>query len=205
MNTYCAKENIPGPSKYGEISSGYFEDRKSKFYCYIFSINNSNDALNYINDIKQDNKDARHVVYIYSVLEDKNLKVKFSDDGEPQGTGTRAIYDILTKNSITNVCIVIVRYFGGILLGAGPLSRAYLNAFRDATKGIKEVLHLEYVDCLITVNYPNFDKINQMLDGYINENIVRIKNIKYNDNVEMSLEIEEKSYDTIVNQLSSIL
>lgn len=205
MNTYCAKENIPDLSKYGEISSGYFEDRKSKFYCYIFNINNSSDALNYINDIKQNNKDARHVVYIYSALEDKNLKVKFSDDGEPQGTGTRAIYDILTKNSITNVCIVIVRYFGGILLGAGPLSRAYLNAFRDATKGIKEVLHLEYVNYLITVNYPNFDKIKQMLDGYINESIVRIKNIKYNDNVEMSLEIEEKSYNTIVNQLSSIL
>ncbi len=73
-------------SKYGEIARGYVEEKKSKFISYIFNIKNQDEALGYIDKIKQDNKNARHVVYIYSYILNNMVNIKFSDDGEPQGT-----------------------------------------------------------------------------------------------------------------------
>lgn len=189
-------------SKYGEISSGYFEDRKSKFYCYVFNISNSNNALDYIDKVKQDNKYSRHVIYIYSVFENNELKVKFSDDGEPQGTGTKAIYDILTRDKISNICIVIVRYFGGILLGAGPLARAYLNSFRDALVNLKIDKLLNYKEYSFNTNYSKFDKLKQIISMYEKDSTIIVDSILYNDIIQIKLRIEESKYESVISELS---
>ena len=178
-------------SKYGEISSGYFEDRKSKFFCYIFNINSNVEAEEYIDTIRKDNKDARHVIYLYSYIDGNNSSIKFSDDGEPQGTGTRAIYDMIVRDNITNVCIIIVRYFGGTLLGAGPLARAYLNSFRDATKNLVIDDVKIYDDFEFIIKYSDLDEFKSIISKYERSKDIIIENITYDSDVTIKLKIDK--------------
>ena len=192
--------------KYDEIATYIFEQKKSKFISYVFKITNENEAKKYIDIIKKDNKDARHVIYIYSYLTETNLpQVIFSDDGEPQGTGTKAIYELLTKENITNICVVIVRYFGGILLGAGPLSRAYLNSFRGSLDCcVKENIY-NYFTKEICVEYNKYDILISKLSKYINDKLVILDNVKYNENINITLKIEGNSKNKIEEILSDFI
>ena len=198
--------NSNNTGKYDEIATYIYEQKKSKFISYVFKITNENEAKKYIDIIKKDNKDARHVVYIYSYLNETNLpQVIFSDDGEPQGTGTKAIYELLTKENITNICVVIVRYFGGILLGAGPLSRAYLNSFRGSLDCcIKEKIY-NYFTKEICVEYNKYDILINKLTKYINDKLVILDNVKYNENINITLKIEGNSKNKIEEILSDFI
>lgn len=203
MKRYYLKNNeVYNNLKYNAISSGFFESKKSKFYSYVFYIENENMVQEYINKIKEDNKDAKHVVYIYSYFKDNNVCIKFSDDGEPQGTGTKAIYETIVKESITNVCIVIVRYFGGVLLGAGPLSRAYLTCAKDALdKCNKEVLYL-YSEYKCSISYSDFKLVKNLLDKYVESRLVKIVSIEFTDKVEIRLLIENENFDNIILKIN---
>ena len=198
--------NSNNTGKYDEIATYIYEQKKSKFISYVFKITNENEAKKYIDIIKKDNKDARHVIYIYSYLTETNLpQVIFSDDGEPQGTGTKAIYELLTKENITNICVVIVRYFGGILLGAGPLSRAYLNSFRGSLDCcVKENIY-NYFTKEICVEYNKYDILISKLSKYINDNLVILDNVKYNENINITLKIENNSKNKIEEILSDFI
>lgn len=198
--------NSNNTGKYDEIATYIYEQKKSKFISYVFKITNENEAKKYIDIIKKDNKDARHVIYIYSYLTETNLpQVIFSDDGEPQGTGTKAIYELLTKENITNICVVIVRYFGGILLGAGPLSRAYLNSFRGSLDCcVKENIY-NYFTKEICVEYNKYDILISKLSKYINDKLVILDNVKYNENINITLKIENNSKNKIEEILSDFI
>lgn len=127
--------------KYKELSSGFYEVKKSKFYSYIFAVDSENNINEILTNIRKDNKKARHIVYAYRFIDaGGNITVKFSNDNEPQGTGVNSIISMLEKEDVTNYLVVIVRYFGGTLLGAGPLLRSYLNSFKDAYKKIYKSL-----------------------------------------------------------------
>lgn len=187
-------------SEYSEISTGILYEKKSKFYSYIYNISNDEEARRYINNIRSKNKDARHCVYIYSYINEENMvDIKFSDDGEPQGTGTKAIYELLTKEKITNICIVIVRYFGGILLGAGPLSRAYLNCAREAINKCKKEIIYKYINYVNIFSYNQFSKIKGILDNYIDDRKIKVNFINYNDKVEINIDIREDIFNNIIN------
>lgn len=202
---YTLNNNNYNNSKYGEIENGLYEEKKSKFYSYIFNISNESEAINYINTIKENNKDARHVVYIYSIKNGNNVNIRFSDDGEPQGTGTRAIYDTLEKEYLTNLCIVIVRYFGGILLGAGPLSRAYLKSYKEAEKNCyKEIIH-HYINYKFTVTYQNFNSISNILNQYIKNTQITILNKEFNDNISIDLSIRDDVYKEFLEKINTYI
>lgn len=180
------------------ISSYTFEQKKSKFISYIFSIANANEANKCIEIIKKENKDARHVVYIYSFLADNNIpQINFSDDGEPQGTGTKAIYELLTKEHITNLCIVIVRYFGGVLLGAGPLARAYLNSTRGAIDLCKKDKILNYIEKTINIEYSKYNLLKNDLKEFIAKKYVIIEKTEFNETILLELKIEESSINRV--------
>ena len=190
--------------KYGEISNGLLEEKKSKFYSYVFHIDNELDAIEKINNIKRDNRDARHVVYIYSYLENNMPSIRFSDDGEPQGTGTKAIYELLDKEKITNILVVIVRYFGGILLGAGPLSRAYLNSSKDALDKIEKKEIFNYIEYSFNCSYNGYNIIKNKLNRYIDENIVKIQNSEFKEDVEVTLNVIDEYLDEIKNIIKEV-
>lgn len=201
MDFYTLIANNKENTLYGQIADGFLIEKKSKFISYIFNIQNDDMAKEYIRRIKNDNKEARHVVYIYSYIENNNVNIKFSDDGEPQGTGTRAIYDMLQKENITNICIVIVRYFGGILLGAGPLSRAYLNSFKEAyLKCEKEVIH-NFIEYSFNVDYANLDNIKYIISTYSNKE-AEIEEINYNDDIVIKVKIIDKLIDDFKQKIN---
>lgn len=202
-NFYTLKSDIKD-KEYNEIAQGFLQEKKSKFISYIFSINNKEDAEKYISEIKNNNKEARHVVYIYSYLDNNNLNVKFSDDGEPQGTGTRAIYELMTKESLTNICIVIVRYFGGILLGAGPLSRAYLNSAKEAIDKCDKTEIYNYIDLEFEVSYNNYNSVKYIIDNYQDREII-VKNTDFGDNICIKLQVVDFEVENFKSKLDGYI
>ena len=101
--------------------TSFYETKKSKFYGYLYKVNNIEEVDIILNEIKKEHKKARHVVYAYSL---NGIKKKY-EDKEPSNTAGKPILDIINFKHEDNILIVVVRYFGGILLGAGPLTRAY--------------------------------------------------------------------------------
>lgn len=202
---YTLNNNNYNNSKFGEVANGLYEEKKSKFYSYIFNISNESEAINYINTIKENNKDARHVVYIYSIKNGNSVNIRFSDDGEPQGTGTRAIYDTLEKEYLTNLCIVIVRYFGGILLGAGPLSRAYLKAYKEAEQICDTEPIYNYINFDFETSYSNFNNISNILNNYIKSSQITVLNKEFNDIISMSLSIREDIYKEFLEKINTYI
>ena len=104
-----------------------YEEKKSKFFSYYFDIQDANEIDAILADVRADNKHATHVCYAVK-FEGGSFVCKCSDDGEPSGTAGRPILNVLEKQNRKNCMVVVVRYFGGIKLGAGGLVRAYTKA-----------------------------------------------------------------------------
>lgn len=104
--------------------------KKSRFISYFYEVSSVDEVNNILELLKQEHKKARHLPYAYKI--DNNIKK--SDDKEPGGTAGLPIYTVIERNNLNNVLIVIVRYFGGIKLGAGGLLRAYSSGANNVTK-----------------------------------------------------------------------
>ena len=104
--------------------------KNSKFICYLYKIKSIEDINKILSNLKEEYKDATHHCYAY-ILD--NLK-KSSDDGEPGGTAGIPILKVLENNNLTNILAVVIRYFGGVKLGAGPLLRSYSNCANEVIK-----------------------------------------------------------------------
>ncbi len=109
-----------------------FVEKRSRFIGYVRPVSNQEDANAFVDSIKSKHWDATHNVYAY-VLKENNIR-RFSDDGEPSGTAGMPVLDVILKNDIVDVCVVVTRYFGGVLLGAGGLVRAYSHASKLAVE-----------------------------------------------------------------------
>ena len=107
-----------------------YKIKKSKFIAYYYEVTTKENVEIILNQLKQDHKKARHIVYCYMIDSD----IKKHNDGEPLNTAGSPIYNIMNIHQLNHRMIVIVRYFGGILLGAGPLTRAYLTAAKEVIK-----------------------------------------------------------------------
>jgi len=105
-----------------------YEIKKSKFITLLYQVNSLEEIENILDNTRNNYKDATHCCYAYKL---QNIQ-KFSDDGEPGGTAGLPIIEVLNKKNLTNILCIVVRYFGGIKLGAGGLVRAYSKAVRDA-------------------------------------------------------------------------
>ena len=107
------------------------EVKKSKFLGIAANISSEEEAAELLKEIRKKHSMARHVCYAYSIG-DSNPRMKFSDDGEPGGTAGKPILDVITKSGIQDIIVIVVRYFGGILLGTGGLVRAYTDSAKEA-------------------------------------------------------------------------
>lgn len=143
---------------YAEIT-----EKKSRFIGYIRQVSTEEDAITFINEIKAKNHSARHNVFAYKLL---NGIKRYSDDGEPQGTAGIPILEIIENERIENICVVITRYFGGILLGTGGLLRAYSLT---AKKSIDAAQVIEMKNCAILeirCNYTQYGKLPSVISLY---------------------------------------
>ena len=147
-----------------ENAKASFIEKRSEFIGYISPVRTNDEAVAFINSIKAEHRKARHNVYAYILRED-NIS-RYSDDGEPQGTAGVPVLDVLKKRGLTDVCVVVTRYFGGILLGGGGLVRAYSHAASLAC----DAAHIMDM-CLchrlkITADYGMYGKISYLLPNY---------------------------------------
>ena len=115
------------------INTYTLEVKKSKFITYYFEVNSLDEIELILNNLKKEHKKAKHFPYAYKI---DNL-VKKSDDKEPSNTAGSPIYNLIIQNNLNNVLIVVIRYFGGIKLGTGLLTRSYLNAANECLKKIQ--------------------------------------------------------------------
>lgn len=141
-----------------------FIEKRSEFIGYIAPIKTNDEAVDFVNSIKAMHRKAKHNVYAY-ILRNDNIS-RYSDDGEPQGTAGVPVLDVLQKRGLTDVCVVVTRYFGGILLGGGGLVRAYSHAASLAC----DAAHIMNM-CLcrrlkIKTDYGMYGKISYILPNY---------------------------------------
>ncbi|MFA7636698.1 MAG: YigZ family protein [Monoglobales bacterium] len=148
-----------------------FTDKKSLFISNVFPVKTEEKAIFYLNAVKKKYSDATHNVYAY-VVRENNIQ-RFSDDGEPSGTAGMPVLDAIRKRGLTDMLVVVTRYFGGTLLGTGGLVHAY---GKSASLGIENACPVTRRLCHIysvTADYSLSGKIEYSLTGseYIIENI----------------------------------
>lgn len=110
------------------------EIKKSKFIGIAYKVDNKEEVENIIDNLKKEHKKARHIPYAYKI---GNI-IKKSDDKEPSNTAGTPIYNLIINNNLDNILVVVIRYFGGIKLGAGLLTRSYLNTANEVIKKVME-------------------------------------------------------------------
>lgn len=163
--------------------------KKSKFITLTYNIDSIEDVNNKLNEINNEYKDATHVCYAYII---NNIE-KCSDNGEPSGTAGMPILTVLKKEKLNNVLCVVVRYFGGIKLGAGGLVRAYSKA----CKGSLNIIELKKGFLIkMTFDYINENKINYLL----NNSIVIEKT--FDNKITYLVKIKESDYNNIINSIN---
>ncbi|BFK81825.1 MULTISPECIES: YigZ family protein [Clostridium] len=169
---------------YGEDS---FEEKKSEFIGYAKRVESEEEAKEFINEIKSMHKQARHNCFAYVIGENYGIQ-RYSDDGEPQGTAGIPILEVMKKQGVTDCAIVVTRYFGGILLGAGGLTRAYTKGASIALKAGGVVEKVEGCKVSITIDYDLIGKI-QYLCG---QNNWHIEDSEYTDKVTIFIYAENE-------------
>jgi uncharacterized YigZ family protein len=141
-----------------------FIEKRSEFIGYLMPVTTNDDAVSCIAEIKASHRKAKHHVYAY-ILRDSHIS-RYSDDGEPQGTAGVPVLDVLQKRGLTDVCCVVVRYFGGILLGGGGLVRAYSHS-AALTCDTAAIQHMcECIPLTLRMDYTLYGKAAHCLPKY---------------------------------------
>lgn len=182
--------------KQSEVS---FEERKSLFICNIKRIVDEQDAMSFINSIKEKYKDATHNVYAY--ITNNGISMRYSDDGEPQGTAGPPVLEVLKREGLNDVAAVVTRYFGGILLGAGGLIRAYGNACKTGVDTGIKVMRLEGCDFYITLDYDKYGKLN----NYLQKKNIKIINTEFMESIKLNIVCLKRDFDGIKNDLMEMM
>ena len=162
---------------------------KSKFIAYLFPCDNKQEANLILEDLRKTHYDATHVCYAYIIDDEGVTLYKSSDDGEPSQTAGAPMLNVLKRNELTNVLAVVVRYFGGIKLGAGGLTRTYSNAVIEALK-VSTIVTL--VDAYKYEMVFNYDRIRDF-DRILENNNIEIIDKVYDLQVHYTLLIFDKS------------
>ena len=168
---------------YTAIKEGVFtlEIKRSEFLAYSFPIENEADATEKLAAIRKKHYDARHVCYAF-VSDEKGNVARFSDDGEPSGTAGKPILDVIKKNGLKKSLIAVVRYFGGILLGAGGLTRAYSDSAAGVVKKAGTVGYVRKTLLRLNADYSTYKKISAAI-----KNVGEIVSVEYGSDVSATI------------------
>ncbi len=179
-------------------ASDSFIEKKSEFIGYIAPVKTNDEAVAFINQIKAMHRKARHNVYAYILRED-NIS-RYSDDGEPQGTAGVPVLEVLQKRGLTDVCVVVTRYFGGILLGGGGLLRAYSHAASIACDAA-HIMDMRLCHRLtIKTDYNLYGKINYILPNF---DVITV-NSDFADAVTIEILVMSEKLDALRKELTEV-
>lgn len=176
-----------------------FTEKKSKFIGNLFYVESSKEAEEIVKKTKKKYFDAKHNCIAYRTIENGQIMERFSDDGEPSGTAGAPMLNILQKNNLVNVLIIVTRYFGGILLGTGGLVRAYQNSLMLAIENSNKVTKVlgEYLE--VTLKYSDFENFKY----YCKNNKINIVETNYLENIVCKIELEEEVKTKLMNDFET--
>ena len=175
-----------------------YEDRKSVFIGEAIPASSESEVLSFIDSVKKHYPDARHHVYAY-ILRD-NAIMRFSDDGEPQGTAGMPILDIIRKKGLTDIAIVVTRYFGGTLLGTGGLVHAYSASAQGAIDEAQVITYDLYTEVSISVSYSDYQKLSILFSEFE----FRTEDTDYGADVEILGRVLSSNVDLFIHKLTEI-
>lgn len=181
-----------------EAAEASFIEKRSEFIGYIAPVKTDEEAVNFINTIKAKHRKAKHNVYAY-ILRKDNIS-RYSDDGEPQGTAGVPVLDVLQKRGLTDVCVVVTRYFGGILLGGGGLVRAYSHAASLACDAAHTMDMCLCHRLKICTDYGMYDKLTYILPNFETITV----NSDFADSVTLELLVLSKKLSALISEITEI-
>ena len=176
-----------------------FIEKKSRFICHIKYVETEKDAQDFINEIRTAHNDATHNCTAYRLWSPRTER--FSDDGEPSGTAGMPMLEVLKKEDVYNTCVVVTRYFGGILLGTGGLIRAYSRSVAQTLAKAKTALRLESVTLELTFEYKSYSKAEKYLENITYNRV----SCDFGQNVCLVITVMKEQLEKIQTELADIL
>lgn len=168
--------------------------KKSKFITKLYFVTSEIEIKNILDENKNDYKDATHICYAYIL----NNVERFNDDSEPSGTAGIPILNVLKNNNLNNVLCIVIRYFGGIKLGAGGLIRAYCSSVSEALNKTEIINVVNGKKIELTFSYDDIKKVNHIL------NDINIVDKQFDENVKYIIIVKEKNVNSLINQLTEL-
>lgn len=175
-----------------------FTEKKSRFIGYVCPVKTAEEAQNFITEVRSKNREATHSVPAY-VLRENNIQ-RCSDDGEPSGTAGVPVLDVILKSEVKDVCVVVTRYFGGVLLGAGGLVRAYSHGSKIALDAGGIITLAPCSVLQVEADYSFYERIRVMLE----DNSANIEDCIFSDNVKIIFSIRDTRVDDISQKLTEL-
>lgn len=182
------------------LSEGLYKEKGSKFLAFAIPVETEAEVKEKIAQIKKEYYDARHHCYAYILGYNKSA-YRINDDGEPSGTAGRPIYGQLLSKDVTNVLLVVVRYFGGIKLGVSGLITAYKTAAKDALENAQIVEKIVQEPYKITFDYIYLNSVMQILK----DESVQILHQGYEENCVVNFKVRKRDADRINGMLKKVI
>ena len=164
-----------------------FKNKNSKFFGYAFPVKSEDEVKSYLNQLKKKHHAARHWCYAYQ-LGTETFTYRVNDDGEPNNSAGMPIYGQIQSFGVTNILVVVVRYFGGVKLGGGGLIHAYKTSSQMAIEVSKIIERTVNIDYLICFDYKNTNKVMRI----IKENNLNIMHQKLELNCQITISVRKK-------------
>jgi uncharacterized YigZ family protein len=177
-------------------ASAEFVERRSRFIGYAKPVETEEEAASFINAVKSKNWNAAHNVYAYSIR--CNQLKRYSDDGEPQGTAGIPTLDVLLKSGVTDAVVVVTRYFGGILLGAGGLVRAYSHSASIALQQAKMITMRTCLVAELCCDYNHYGKLTALIP----ESGGVVDSTDFTDRIRMNFHISDEHMTAFEQKLA---
>ena len=180
-----------------QAADSEFVEKRSRFISHIWPVETEEQAQQYIKDMKAKYYDARHNCWCYRV---GPATARYSDDGEPQGTAGQPMLKVLEREEVTNVCCVVTRYFGGILLGAGGLTRAYSKGAKDALIASGVAVMGAWARVEVPCTYPLFERVKLEIEGQSGV----IDDVAYGADVVLSISLPAEKTESLQGRLTEL-
>ena len=174
-----------------------FSEKRSRFIGQVWRVSSEEEARARIEETKKKLYDARHNCWCYLI---RDGAVRYSDDGEPQGTAGQPMLNVFQREGVTNVCCVVTRYFGGILLGAGGLTRAYSKGAKDALIASGVAVMGAWARVEVPCTYPLFERVKLEIEGQSGV----IDDVAYGADVVLSISLPAEKAEALQARLTEL-
>ena len=191
------KTEYPSYKVVYQAGSGEYEEKRSRFIANVAPVSSEEEATAFIESIRKKYYDARHNCPAFIIGRNREL-TRCSDDGEPSGTAGKPILEVLLSAGVTNVAVVVTRYFGGTLLGTGGLVRAYSKAVQEGLAQSSIIVKQYGAILKIETDYNGLGKIQYL----IGERKIPVLDSEYTDKVQIRIILPEKETDRFVRELT---